>query len=232
VSPELAAALAERVAGHGLPRRFHLDPGIHELELERIWSRSWLLAGLSRQAPGTGDFFRFDLGDYSVVVVRGEDGVLRALHNTCRHRGMPVCGEPSGRVKRWVCPYHQWSYALDGRLLGCGGMEDQLDHSGHGLRAAGVAEIGGLVFVGLGEDPAPIGEAAAELERALAPQGLRAAKVAHEVDYEVKANWKLEWENNRRVLAWPPRAPRVRQGELRHRPGHGRGQGARRRPRP
>jgi Rieske 2Fe-2S family protein len=143
VSGTLSAALAGRVPGHGLPRAFHLDAGIHEVELELIWSRSWLFA------------------------------------------------------ERWVCPYHQWSYALDGHLLGCGRSEQQLDPASFGLREAGVAEVGGLVFVWLGENPAPIAEAAAELERALAPQGLGSAKIAHEIDYEVKANWKLVWENNR-----------------------------------
>jgi glycine betaine monooxygenase A len=193
----LVDALAERRRGHGLPRAFALNAEIHEYELEAIWRTSWLFAGVSAQAREPGEFFRFDLaaGD-SVIVVRGQDGELHGLHNTCRHRGMPVCPDETGRVRRWVCPYHQWSYALDGELLGWGGEED-LDPRAYGLRRAAIAEIGGLVFVWLGADPGPIQDAGTELAAALAAQGLDRARVAHTIDYRVAANWKLVWENNR-----------------------------------
>jgi Rieske 2Fe-2S family protein len=195
----LPAALAEHRPGHALPRAFALDPEIHARELDAIWRASWLFAGVSAQARDPGDFFclALEAGD-AVIVARGEDGELRALHNTCRHRGMPVCAEESGHARRWVCPYHQWSYALDGRLLGCGG--ENLDPDAHGLRRAAVTEIGGLVFVWLGTSgatPAPLDEAARELGQALSAQGLDRARVAHLIDYEVAANWKLVWENNR-----------------------------------
>lgn len=190
-------ALTEYRPGHGLPRAFALDADIHAHELATIWRASWLFAGVSAQAREPGDFFRFDLaaGD-SVVVVRGEDGALRGLHNTCRHRGMPVCPDTTGHVRRWVCPYHQWTYALDGALLGWGG-EPVLDPREHGLARAPVAEIGGLVFVWLGATPAPIGRASADMAAALAAQGLDRAQLAHAIDYRVAANWKLVWENNR-----------------------------------
>ena len=107
--------LAEHRPGHALPRAFHVDPDIHAHELDAIWRASWLFAGVSAQAREPGDFFAFELGDDSIIVVRDDDGELHALHNTCRHRGMPVCAEHAGSARRWVCPYHQWSYALDGR---------------------------------------------------------------------------------------------------------------------
>jgi glycine betaine catabolism A len=194
----LGDALRRHQPGHALAREFHLDSAIHAHELETIWHRSWLFAGFSIQARAPGHFFRFDLGADSLIVVRDEHGVLQALHNTCRHRGMPVCELPSGSAKRWVCPYHQWSYALDGTLLGAGGMERELDLSGHDLRRAPLVEVGGLVFVwaGLGE-PEPFEPAGATLATALEPQGLERARIAHRIDYAVAANWKLIWENNR-----------------------------------
>jgi glycine betaine catabolism A len=190
--------MAQHRAGHALPRAFALSSAIHEHELDTIWRASWLFAGASVQARLPGDFFRVDLaaGD-SVIIVRDEDGELRALHNTCRHRGMPVCPQPSGHVRRWVCPYHQWSYGLDGRLLGCGGEEAGVDIGEYGLHRAAVAEVSGLVFVWLDPDPAAIDPAATDLASALAAQGLQRATVAHLIDYEVRANWKLVWENNR-----------------------------------
>jgi len=193
----LARALAEREPGHALPRAFHLDDEIHAHELTTIWRASWLFAGVSAQAAAPGEFFVFALGDDAMIVVRDDRGRVHALHNTCRHRGMPVCAQQSGRVRRWVCPYHQWSYALDGALLGAGGMEAQLERSRYGLHRAAVAEIGGLIFVWAGPDPQPLGAAEPQLSAALAPQGLARAKVAHRIDYRVAANWKLIWENNR-----------------------------------
>ncbi|HEY6526995.1 MAG TPA: aromatic ring-hydroxylating dioxygenase subunit alpha [Solirubrobacteraceae bacterium] len=195
----LDVALAEHRPGHALPRAFAVDPDIHARELDAIWRASWLFAGVSAQAREHGDFFSLQLaaGD-SVIVARGEDGELRALHNTCRHRGMPVCADQEGHARRWVCPYHQWSYALDGRLLGCGGEE--LDTEEYGLRHAGVAEVGGLVFVWLGTsgvEPGPVDGAWRELRAALSAQGIDRARVAHRIDYDVRANWKLVWENNR-----------------------------------
>ena len=195
--PALDAALSEHRDGFALPRALQLDHGVYAYELETIWRQSWLYAGASAQAHNPGDFFRFDLGDDSIVLVRGEDGALHALHNTCRHRGYPVCLERAGTVKRFVCSYHQWSYALDGALLGCGGMEDEIDTAEYGLHRAAVTEIAGLVFVWLGPDPQPLDQARTELEAALRPQGLDRAKVAVELDYDVRANWKLVWENNR-----------------------------------
>ncbi len=194
----LAAALASHRPGFALPGPFHTDAEIHAAELERIWRRSWLFAGPSAQVPGTGDFFRCDLGDDSIVVVRRADGTIGAFHNTCRHRGMPVCPEPSGTAQRWVCPYHQWSYTLDGRLLGAGGTERELDLSGLDLLSVPVREIAGLIYLWPGEDPPePMDAASHDLATALAHQGLDRARVAHRIDYSVAANWKLVWENNR-----------------------------------
>jgi Rieske 2Fe-2S family protein len=193
----LGRALREHRPGWALPGAFLVDPEIHAVELDAIWRRSWLFAGVSADAAGAGDLFRFDVGDDSMIVVRDDTGTLHALHNTCRHRGMPVCAERSGRARGWLCPYHQWSYALDGTLLGCGGAGDEVERSDLGLRRAGVAEVGGLIFVWAGGAPPPFGEAGAALAAALAPQGLDSARVAHAIEYSVAADWKLVWQNNR-----------------------------------
>jgi Rieske 2Fe-2S family protein len=109
-----------------------------------------------------------------------------------------VCAEDAGHARRWVCPYHQWSYGLDGLLLGCGG--EDLDAEQYGLHRAAVAEVGGLVFVWLGTSgvaPGPADDAWPQLRSALSAQGIDRARVAHHIDYEVHATWKLVWENNR-----------------------------------
>ncbi|HLW94342.1 MAG TPA: aromatic ring-hydroxylating dioxygenase subunit alpha [Solirubrobacteraceae bacterium] len=193
----LRAALAERVPGYALPRAFHVEQAIFAREVTTIWRTSWLFAGLSASVAKPGEFFTFEMAEDSVIVVRTASGGLEALHNVCRHRGMRICQRAAGEASRWVCPYHQWTYALDGALERCGAMEEPLERSGLGLRKAHVAEAGGLIFVCLDEPSGPFDEAARALRSALVPAGLERAKVAHEIDYQVAANWKLVWHNNR-----------------------------------
>ena len=127
--------LAGRAPGYTLPQAFHLDPEVYRLELERIWRRGWLFAAHTAELRHAGDRSVFDVGDGSALIVRGEDGALRAFHNVCRHRGSRLVdsaiasfdGLPgysaatSTGVGRGVaadpyirCPYHQWAYRLDG----------------------------------------------------------------------------------------------------------------------
>src|SRR6266705_747865 len=146
----LERLISEHKPGHALQREFQTDPGIYRLDLERIWRRGWLFAGHTCQVKDPGDYFVFDVDTDSLVVIRGDDGRIHALHNTCRHRGMRICQDETGHVGRIVCPYHQWSYARNGELV-----------------------------------------------PRLGPQGFERAKVAAVRNYEVRANWKLVWENNR-----------------------------------
>jgi Rieske 2Fe-2S family protein len=184
--------------GFSLPRELYLDDAVFADELDRIWRSSWLFAAFAAELPAPGAFVSHAVGDARILIVRDDDGALRGVHNTCRHRGMPVCEEACGSVERWVCPYHQWAYARDGALLGATGLDGAADPASLGLRRAPVEEVGGLVFAWLGDgEPAPFGPARRVLGEALALQGLDRARVAHAIDYEVRANWKLVWENNR-----------------------------------
>jgi Rieske 2Fe-2S family protein len=195
----LERLIAEHKPGYALQREFQTAPGIYQLDLERIWRRGWLFAGHTCQVKQPGDYFVLDIADDSLVVIRGDDARIHALHNTCRHRGMRVCQAEAGHVGRIVCPYHQWSYARSGELVACGGMDkdDDLDPTRFGLHRAHVREVAGLIFVCLAVDPAPFDEAERALAPRLRPQGFERAKVAAVRNYEVRANWKLIWENNR-----------------------------------
>lgn len=196
---QLDRLIAMHKPGHALPREFQTDPGIYRLDLERIWRRGWLFAGHTCQVKNPGDYFVFDIDTDSLIVIRGDDGRIHALHNTCRHRGSRVCRAVSGHVGRIVCPYHQWTYARTGELLACGSMDrdDNLDRSEFGLHRAHVREVAGLIFVCLAEDPIAFEGAGQSFAAMLRPQGLERAKVAAARSYEVNANWKLVWENNR-----------------------------------
>ncbi len=92
----------------------------------RIWNRSgtksWIFAGHTFELEKSGQYLSLQVGDYPVAVVRGADKQIRAFHNSCRHRGSKVCPEASGKVAKLVCPYHKWTFELDGRLLFAGNM--------------------------------------------------------------------------------------------------------------
>ena len=184
-------------SGWSLPREFYSTEEIYRRDVDQIWRRGWLFAGHSCEIPKRGDYFTLQVDTDPIIVMRGDEGTVHGLHNVCRHRGSVICTESAGHVTRLVCPYHQWAYDLDGRLLACRGMQEDLDKSQFGLRRLHVREVAGLIFISLAKTPLPF-ETANELFSTLVkPQGLTRAKVAKAIDYVVKANWKLVWENNR-----------------------------------
>ena len=191
------ALLAECRSGWTLPRPFYRDESVYRLDLERVWRTGWLFAGHSCEISEPGSYFTLELDTDSLIVIRGADGAIHAHHNVCRHRGSLVCAAPTGQVSRLICPYHQWTYSLEGKLIACRGMHAGLDKSQFSLRPARVEEVEGLVFVSLADKPLPFAPARDALAPLLKPQGLRRAKVAKVLDYLVPANWKLLWENNR-----------------------------------
>lgn len=193
----LKETLGLRQPGHGLPRPLYHDDMVYRAEMDFIWRGGWLFAGHSCQIPKPGDYFLYDVDGDSVILVRDNDGQVQGLYNVCRHRGSIICEAAEGSIKRFICPYHQWTYALDGHLLVWRGMQEGLDKSQLGLHHAHVREVEGMIFLSLSQDP-PDFEAAYQAIAPMAhPQGLTRAKVAKIMDFDVHANWKLVWENNR-----------------------------------
>jgi Rieske 2Fe-2S family protein len=186
-----------RREGWTLPQPYFTDPEFYRADLDRIWRRGWLFAGHSCELASTGEYFLVEVDVDSVIVIRGENGALHAVHNVCRHRGSLLCAEPCGHVAKLVCPYHQWAYDFDGRLLAWRGMQADLKKEDFALRTVHVHEVEGLIFVSLAAEPLPFGDARECLAALARPQGFQRARVAKSVDYLVKANWKVVWENNR-----------------------------------
>lgn len=182
---------------HGLPRTFYHDAALYQAEMEAIWRQSWLFAGHSCQIPNPGDFFLYNMEGNSVIIVRGDDGQVNTLYNVCRHRGSVICQEDQGNIRRFICPYHQWTYDRHGNLLLQRGMQEELNKSQLGLHQAQAREVEGMIFISLSQEPVdfnPVEEAIAPVAK---PQGLERGKVAKIMDFDVQANWKLVWENNR-----------------------------------
>jgi Rieske 2Fe-2S family protein len=189
------ALLERQPKSTALLREFYSDPEIFERDIERIHLRHWLCVGHQSQACEPGDWFRFDLAGESIIVVRGRDERLRALVNVCRHRGSRVCYEASGNSRMLVCPYHAWSYDLDGRLRAARQMGPNFDVSGLSLHEIQLRVLEGLIFVCFAPDPPGLESAEAMLSASLRHYGWADARVAHRASYSVDANWKLVTEN-------------------------------------
>jgi len=194
----LLDALAARPPAHSLPGHLYHDPTVFDLERAHLWQRDWIFAGHTCEVPTAGDFLTMTVGSCPLIVVRGPDGVVRALHNVCRHRGFTVCETDHGTARRrFVCPYHQWSYELDGRLAKARSMPADLDTDSLGLGPAHCAVVGGLIFVSVADEPPDFGPFGALVEPYLLPFDLNSARVAHQTTVIEQANWKLVMENNR-----------------------------------
>jgi Rieske 2Fe-2S family protein len=197
LQPHVRDLIARQPSGHSLLGPFYSDDEVYRLDCQRVWRTGWLFAAHSCEISKPGDYLTLEVDRDSVIVTRDRNGQARALHNVCRHRGSLICDNSDGHVNKLVCPYHRWSYDLDGRLLHAPGMQEDLNKSELGLQSIPIRETAGLIFISLASEP-PDFDAAHDLIATLAkPQGLTRAKVAKAVDYLVKANWKLVWENNR-----------------------------------
>jgi len=193
---ELSSFLAAYRPGWSLPRPFYGHETVYRADVEHIWRKGWLFAGHACELRNPGDWLTLQVDTDSLIVIRGEDGTVRALHNVCRHRGSQIVAPGRGAAKRLVCPYHQWTYDTKGALTFCRGMQE-LDKAQFGLKKAHCEVVEGLIFISLAEKPAPFAAARELMAPYLKPQGLERAKVAKQLDYEIHANWKLVWENNR-----------------------------------
>ena len=171
-------------------------PNFFRLDLELIWSRDWLFVGHDCEAANPGSFFTFQIGDYPVVVVCDLEGRLRAFHNTCRHRGSRVCVADKGDAACLVCPYHHWSYSLDGRLLFARQMADGFDKAKFSLKAIACESVAGYILISLAGAPPDFAPLRSMIEPYFAPHRLSEVKLAHEHTIIEKGNWKLVWENN------------------------------------
>ena len=118
-SNDLASRIHDHRPGHALARDFYTDPAIFERDMEGMLLRHWFCAGHVSSIPRAGDYLVVDLGSESIIIVRTAAGDIRALLNVCRHRGSRLCSGRSGKAAsgRLTCPYHAWTYDLDGNLL-------------------------------------------------------------------------------------------------------------------
>jgi Rieske 2Fe-2S family protein len=180
-----------------LPQRYFVSPEILAQEEEKIFSRHWLLVGHQSQIPATGDYFVQETAGESVIVTRDRSGVVRGFYNVCRHRGTRLCEDSGGHSSTIQCPYHAWTYGLDGRLIGSPHMDEVpgFDRSQYSLHPVNLGLWEGFIFVNLDNDAMPLEEWFAPLAGKFSHWNLPRLRSAKRFEYDVKANWKLMFEN-------------------------------------
>jgi len=175
---------------------FYCDGELFALDMQKIANRQWLLIDHVSRIPEVGDYFLYEVGKESIIVIRDENRDVHALFNVCRHRGSLVCLEKEGQRKRLTCPYHAWSYGLDGALKSARYMPEDFSPQEHGLKKCHLRVHHGLIFLNLSEGEEPdFDEEYAVFEPHLAFHGFSKAKIAHRRSYPTDANWKLVVEN-------------------------------------
>ena len=187
-------------------RDVYLDPALFELEQKRIFARAWNYLCHESQLPGSGDYLTADIAGSPVIVIRGEDNLVRALHNRCAHRGAKVLGNRQGNAKVLTCSYHGWSYTTGGALLSIPcrdnyrGTEVDKDPSGYGLTGIRTDSYRGFIFASLDTDAPDLTECLGGALRALdnmvdrSPDGeLEAVRSCFRAVY--RNNWKIYLEN-------------------------------------
>ncbi|MCZ4353786.1 aromatic ring-hydroxylating dioxygenase subunit alpha [Roseovarius aestuarii] len=194
-TPELAALLDRHTEGLAFPREFYTSRGLYDAEIRQYWNASWIWVGHICQIPEPGDFFTFDYGPESIIIARDRAGEVGAFLNVCRHRGSRVCTEAAGNARLFVCPYHAWTYELNGRLRGAQHMPEGFDPSAHGLLRAHIRVFQGMILICTADSPPDIDPVLKQIAPLTAPFGLDRLRIAHEASYPVPANWKLALEN-------------------------------------
>src|SRR5262249_5552243 len=151
---------------------------IFALELDLIFYREWLFAAHTAELASTGSYLSLQIGAYPILLVRAGDGVIRAFINSCRHRGARLCPAERGVSPKLVCPYHQWTYSLDGRLFAARHMGAQFDRTPWGLKQVQCETAAGYVFVCISDTPPDFAPVREQLQAYIGPHRFAEARVA------------------------------------------------------
>ncbi|MFL6584950.1 MAG: aromatic ring-hydroxylating oxygenase subunit alpha, partial [Chthoniobacterales bacterium] len=180
-----------------LPQPYFVSPEVFAHEQEAIFARSWLCVGHVSDLPRPGDYFLADVAGESLIVVCGNDGQLRGFFNVCRHRGTRLCEAPRGHAAVIQCPYHAWTYSLDGRLAGAPHMDPAagFNKAEYALTQVSLSTWEGFIFATLDHDAPPLREVFTPLAGKFTHWNLANLRSAKRVEYDVRANWKLIFEN-------------------------------------
>lgn len=195
-----------------LPGRYYTSPDVFAEERERIFARHWICVGRDAALAAPGDYFLVEIAGESIIVLRDQASERRAYYNVCRHRGTRLCESPTGKLSETIqCPYHAWTYALDGRLIGAPHMNEVegFDKKSYPLHRVALAEWEGFLFVNLDPAAVPAEQWFAPVKGRFAKYNLPAVRTVRRIEYDVRANWKLILQNYNECLHCPTIHPEL-----------------------
>jgi Rieske 2Fe-2S family protein len=201
--------LHQRKKFFSLPQALYNDPACFEAEIDGIFSRQWLFAGVTAQIPTPGDYFTVAVGKSSVIVIRDRTNTIRAFHNVCRHRGSRLCDAEHGHLSSIVCPYHLWTYDFTGKLRSAERMHADFDAAEFGLLPVHLETVGSTIYVCLAETAPDFSPYKTALDAFVAPYDLTRTKLAHIDHVKIRGNWKLTLENARECFHCPTGHPEL-----------------------
>jgi phenylpropionate dioxygenase-like ring-hydroxylating dioxygenase large terminal subunit len=195
----LCRTTAETLAieAKALEQKYFVSPEIFADEQNNIFSKQWLLVGHQSQIAKPGNYFLAEVAGESLIIVRDQKSEVRGFYNVCRHRGSRLQEEACGHSSTIQCPYHAWTYGLDGRLIGAPHMDDVpgFDKADYPLHAVNLGVWEGFIFVNLEKNPGPLGKWFAPLKGKFSHWNMPILQPAKRIEYDVRANWKLMFEN-------------------------------------
>ena len=187
---------AQTRMGYSFDQEFYTSDAVFKADFDQVISQKWLLAGHVSRIPDKGDYFLFRVGNEQIIVIRENADSVRAFFNVCRHRGSTICQSESGNAPRLVCPYHAWTFGLDGRLISARLMPEDFDKAENSLFACHIRVFHGLIFINMSEDePVDFDATFGDMGAILDYHGFADARIAHAGSYPTTANWKLVVEN-------------------------------------
>jgi Rieske 2Fe-2S family protein len=210
-SDKIKQLVAAQQTGYSLAQAFYKDSDVYQAEIKKIFFKHWLYAGHVSQISNIGDYFTVEFDTESVIVLRTNSGEVKAHMNVCRHRGSKICLEQSGSQKSLTCPYHAWSYNLDGELISARNMPEDFVRSQNSLHKVNVELLGGLVFICLSDNPPSLFALRQDLKQPFELFGLNNMKLAEQKSYRIPANWKLAVENYQECYHCAPSHPEFAQ---------------------
>ncbi len=180
-----------------LPQRYFVSQELFSAEREQIFAQQWICVGHQGQLAKAGDYFIQEVAGESLIIARDQKQCLHGFYNVCRHRGTRLCEEVSGSFAAIQCPYHAWTYGLDGRLLGAPSMDSVpgFEKADFPLPPVSLRLWEGFIFVSLANASHPLEEVFAPLAGKFAHWNLPLLRSARRIEYQVEANWKLIFEN-------------------------------------
>ena len=192
---QIKSLIKSQKSNHSLDQQFYVDDIIFKLDLENFFFKQWVFIGHVSRIPNVGDYFLFNIGNESIIIIRNKNEVIHAHFNVCRHRGSRICLKEEGNKKLLVCPYHAWSYNIDGTLKLARLMNSNFNQNDWNLHDCNIKVYEGLIFINFSKEPISFDEYIEPNKPYIELHGLKDAKIVYRKIYPTYGNWKLTLDN-------------------------------------